>query len=258
MFCETHGCLIDFRGCPECNIENNSIKEFENGCIDCGHRKFFENKNQLLSCKKCKLEHEIIPETDGHLRKCYTSIYELFRRNSFYPYFWAKERFSGDTIFVIEVHEKQTGISKWLISDGVFIAKFDHSGKQLPIFKTGKGGKKYRPYISGGYSTAGVDNSTLPKNFGFMFGEESDEDWRRIDLPFKEIKIDLKTEDLIEQAFVQYHNINNGFATNNNEEMATERQKAFLMSEKLSYQGDIERLTKRQAGKIITRKTQNK
>ncbi len=251
MFCQIHGCLIDFRGCPECNIEKKTTLEIENGCNDCGTTRFFENKDGLLSCKECKLEHELIPDMDGHLRKSYTSVYELFRRNSFYPYFWAKERVTGDIIFVIDIHEKETGISKWLITDGVFIAKFDHSGKEIPIFKIGKGGKRYRPYISGGYSTAGVDNSTLPKNFGFMFGEENDEDWRRIERPLKEININSTIENLVEQAFVRFHN-------ESSEEMATEKQKAFLMSDKLSYQGDIEKLTKRQAGKIITRKTGKK
>ena len=261
MFCEIHGCLVDFRGCPECSIENSSPSQIENGCENCGHINFFENKEGLLSCKECKLEHELIPDMDGHVRKSYTSIYELFQRNSFYPYFWVKERTTGEIIFVIDIHEKETGISKWRISDGVFIAKFDHSGKEIPIFRTtrkdtrSKGGKRYRPYISGGYSTAGVDNSTLPKNFGFMFGEENDEDWREIERPFKEVHINSTIEDLVEQAFTRYHNTNNRFHNNSGEEMASEKQKAFLMSDKLSYQGDVEKLTKRQAGKIITRKT---
>jgi|GEM_PF-2132957 len=258
MFCQIHGCLVDFRGCPECNIENKSILNIENGCIDCGHTKFFENKELLLSCKKCKLEHEFIPEMDGHLRKCYASVYELFQRNSFYPYFWAKERITGDIIFVIDIHEKETGISKWLISDGIFIAKFNYNGTEIPIFRRGKGGKRYRPYVSGTYSTAGVDNSILPKNFGFMFGDEQDEDWRRIERPLKEIDINSAIENLVEQAFTRFHKNENNFHGNNGEEMATEKQKAFLMSDKLSYQGDIEKLTKRQARKIITRKTGKK
>ncbi len=65
-------------------------------------------------------------------------VYELFRRNSFYPYFWAKERITGDIIFVIDIHEKETGISKWLISDGIFIAKFNHNGTEIPIFRRGE------------------------------------------------------------------------------------------------------------------------
>ena len=248
MFCEIHRCLVDFRGCPECSIENSSPFQIENGCENCGHINFFENKEGLLSCKECKLEHELIPDMDGHVRKSYTSIYELFQRYSFYPYFWAKERSTGEIIFVIDVHEKETGISKWRISDGVFIAKFDHSGKELPIFRLTtisktRGSRKYRPYVSGNYGSAGVDTSILPKNFGFILGEEFEEDWRMIEAPFKEPEINSTIENLVNQAFDRFHA----------EDMATENQKRFLMSKKLSYQGDVEKLTKKQAGKIITR-----
>ena len=247
MFCDIHGCLIDFRGCPECSIENSSTNQMENGCENCGHSIFFENKDGLISCKECKLEHELVPDMDGYVRKSYTGIYELFQRNSFYPYFWAKERSTGEIIFVIDVHEKESGISKWLLSDGVFVAKFDHSGKEIPIFRLGKKGRKYRPYVSGNYDTAGVDNSILPKNFGFMFGEEWDEDWRIIEVPFKEPEINSTIENLVDQAFNRFHN-------NPNEDMASEAQKKYLMSDKLSYQGDVEKLTRDQARKIITRK----
>ena len=49
MFCDIHGCLIDFRGCPECSIENSSTSQIENGCENCGHSIFFENKDGLMA-----------------------------------------------------------------------------------------------------------------------------------------------------------------------------------------------------------------
>ena len=81
-----------------------------------------------------------------------------------------------------------------------------------------------------------------------MFGEEFDEDWRIIEKPFNEPKITSTVESLVNQALKRFQN-------NKDEDMATEKQKRYLMSKKLSYQGDVEKLTREQARKIITRKT---
>ncbi len=66
--------------------------------------------------------------------------------------------------------------------------------------------------LAGTYSTAGVDSSILPKNFGFMFGDEQDEDWRRIERPLKEIDINSAIENLVEQAFTRFHKNENKFS----------------------------------------------
>ena len=245
MFCEIHGCLLDFRGCPECALEEADSIRAENRCSECGSSDFKGAKDGLLSCSDCKLEHERVPNQDGFVRKAYTSVYQLFRRNSYHPYFWAKERLSGEIIYVIEVHEKPSGIRNWALSDGIFIAKFDHRGREVPIYRIGSGGMKYRPYVSGNWSDTGVDRSPLPKNFGFMFGEVFDEDWRIIEEPFKAPKIDSIVRDLVDRAFYQYHN--------RGKQMATEKQKRFLASKKLGYTGDVDKLTMGQAGKLITR-----
>ena len=142
MFCEIHGCLIDFRGCPECAIEESEAFRSENGCEECGCSDFIGAKDGLLSCKECKIEHERIPEREEYVRRAYTSIYELFQRNFFYPYFWAKERTTGEIVYVLEIQEAPTGIARWNVSEGVFVAKFNSKGEETPIFRLGKGGKK--------------------------------------------------------------------------------------------------------------------
>ena len=105
MFCEIHGCLMDFRGCPECAIEDSGAFQAENGCEECGCSDFVGAKDGLLSCKECKTEHERIPDREEYVRRAYTSIYELFQRNSFYPYFWAKDRATGEIVYVLEIQE---------------------------------------------------------------------------------------------------------------------------------------------------------
>jgi len=248
MFCEIHECLMDFRGCPKCAIEDSESFQAENGCEECGCSDFVGAKDGLLSCKECKTEHERIPDREGYLRRAYTSIYELFKRNSYYPYFWAKERSTSEIVYVLEIQELPTGIQNWNISNGVFVAKYNSKGDGKPIFRLGKGGKKYRPYVSGNHNDAGVDRSPLPKNYGFMFGEEFDEDWRMIEEPFNEPSINSTFQGIIDQAFDKYRT-RNGMKT----EMATESQKRYLCSKKLGYEGDVEKLTKRQASDLISR-----
>ena len=245
MFCDIHGCLLDFRGCPECAIEATASIHAENVCEECGYNEFKGAKEGLLSCNKCKIEHEHIPDQDGFVRRAYTSVYQLFIRNFYQPYFWAKERSTGEIIYVIEAHEKPSGISDWNLSDGIFVAKFDHKGGEIPIFRKGRRGKKYRPFVSGNYNHPGIDTSSLPKNFGFMFGEEFDEDWRRIEEPFKEPRIDSSVQNIVDGAFYRYHN--------RGKEMASESQKRYLTSKKLGYTGDVDKLTMGQAGKLISK-----
>tara|TARA_B100001250_G_scaffold149222_1_gene127814 strand:+ start:3895 stop:4650 length:756 start_codon:yes stop_codon:yes gene_type:complete len=245
MFCDIHGCLLVMGECPECSVEDSASFRAENGCEQCGCSDFVGAKEGLLSCKECKTEHEKDPGRDGFVRRAYTSVYHLFQRNHYHPYFWAKDRTTSEIIYVLEVHEKPTGISRWNISDGVFIAKYDHGGKEIPILRTGKGGKKYRPYVSGNYLDSGVDRSPLPKNYGFMLGEEFDDDWRMIDEPFKEPPFNQTFQEIIDMSFHRYHE--------RGSEMATEKQKAYLSSKRLGYTGDLENLTRGQARNLITK-----
>ena len=246
MFCEIHGCLIDFRGCPECSFEKSASFQSENDCEGCGSSEFVDMEDGTYSCKKCKTIHEQVPNQDGYVRRAYTSVYDLFKRNGYYPEFWAKEKSTGEIIFVIEVHEKESGISRWQLSDGVFVARYNHDGKESPIFRLGSRGKPYRPHI-GFYNDSGVDRSPLPKHFGFMLGDYYDDDWMEIEGPFSPPIITSTHLVHIDNAFDRFHN--------KRLDMASEKQKSFLLSKRLGYRGDVEKLTRNQARKIITKLT---
>ena len=246
MFCEIHGCLVDFRGCPQCSFENSASFQSENDCEECDSSEFVDMGDGTYSCKKCKTKHEQVPNQDGYVRRAYTSVYELFKRNGYYPEFWAKQKSTGQIIFVIDVHEKESGISRWQLSDGVFVAKYNHDGKESPIVRRGREGKSYRPYI-GLYRDRGVDRSPLPKHFGFMLGDYYDDDWIEIEEPFSPPIITSTHLEHIDNAFDTFHS--KGL------DMATENQKSYLLSKRLNYEGDVEKLTINQARKIITKLT---
>ena len=250
MFCEIHDCLVDYRGCPECLKDDWPKFISNNGCSECGNFNFLISEEKLYICDKCKTEHEIIPDQEGYLRKAYVTIYELFKRNKFQPYFWAKEKVTGELAFILEIYEMQTGIRKWTISDGIFMAKYNHLGNEIDVFRWGKGRKSYRPFVSGSWEKPGIDSSILPKNFGFMLGEELDEDWKIHSVEFKSPTINDNYKFVIDQCFARFRE--------RNLEMATEKQKEFLKSKKIGYLGDVEKLTKLQAQKILTRSRNQK
>ena len=248
MFCEIHGCLLDFRGCPQCSFEKSASFQSENDCEECDSSEFVDMGDGTYSCKKCKTAHEQVPNQEGYLRRAYTSVYELFKRNGYYPEFWAKQKSTGQIIFVIDVHEKESGISRWQLSDGVFVARYDHDGKESPIVRLGRGGKPYRPYI-GLYRDAGVDRSPLPKHFGFILGDY-DDDWIKIEEPFRPPIITSTHSGHIDNAFDKFHS--------KRLDMATEKQKSYLLSKRLNYGGDVEKLTRDQARKLITKLTRER
>ena len=77
-----------------------------------------------------------------------------------------------------------------------------------------------------------------------------DDDWIKIEEPFRPPIITSTHLEHIDNAFVTFHSMRL--------DMATEKQKSYLLSKRLNYGGDVEKLTRDQARKIITKLTRER
>ena len=241
MFCEVHGDLLVLGKCKKCEMPSFSSKS---PCIKCGKNNF-SIKEDIILCPNCNIKYEIIPGSENLLRTLYSDVYTLYKRNEYNLPLWAQEKFSGDIIFIIEIHEKRDEGGK-LISDGILVAMYNSKGQEKAILRKGKYGKSYRPII-GNRDDFGINKFLTSSNIGFT-KSVFHEDWKKIERPFKppfnleNIPIDIQDE--LDSFMTKYHSFT--------DDPITIKQIEFL--KKLGYKNsNLEKLTKQEATIEINR-----
>ncbi len=221
MFCEIHGELLGFGGiCASC--EHNTLPEFKTKeiCIKCKISNFVID-DENISCANCKEDFYIKENTENILLPTYTTVYELYKRNSFQLPIWAQERRSKEIIYLLEVREKEERKTNQLISNGILVARFDRKGKKKPIITIDKKGS-YRPIIS---EPGEFTKYNTESHIGFLSSVDQ-KNWREIESSIKPPvdfdNIDQVIQDEIELFMTKFSNYKP-------RKDITEPQKAFLM-----------------------------